>query len=525
MTHKDGQALSVSETVQAIKTASPKVTNFTLGWDVVVNYDEKAINEILASAHSGKGNLKPITRISCCAKARDHGKKANIDYTLELGPPTIQFSTRIDVPTCDLAIPIVGGSATQSGTTESFPSGVYNVQILNIKLNASQGGYPTPGTGSMSDTITSGSLQPFIFPAGKSTDGVVVINGDASQKDMRIIVARADGKEDSESTENDYIIKEHQDGLATALKEQYKTFRYEIARVKSDDPPAGFIKLFPKCFMFTVYTPRPNTTTASVLSLFIQTSDGTIGIGTQDNLSLDWVSLWREKVKCSPIPTGQKASIIFHNGMIVKTMIEPTLKSQGFSLNDKDSNKAPGKIELFIDVKKTIDRAEDIQDTRNSFGAPIEFKKIIKLSALENGASISTSTGRTHTQGAGHSIHSHGSVTVTGKFEKHVSGFTLDADNYILKVDFPIKKEDWVLIMDPDDVKWYDIFTFGTKDIPSWVHDMLIDLPTLKLNLGKLKFFLTTNLLMPNQKIIKLDTGVGLQVVGDFFLVGDLVNH
>lgn len=56
-----------------------------------------------------------------------------------------------------------------------------------------------------------------------------------------------------------------------------------------------------------------------------------------------------------------------------------------------------------------------------------------------------------------------------------------------------------------------------------WFVSNLPTLPTPDLKMGSLDFFLTTNLLMPGQKVISIDSTVGLRVPHDFYIVGNVV--
>lgn len=45
-------------------------------------------------------------------------------------------------------------------------------------------------------------------------------------------------------------------------------------------------------------------------------------------------------------------------------------------------------------------------------------------------------------------------------------------------------------------------------------------LPTFDLDLVNMYFFFTTNLLLPDRKVIDIDTAAGLRIPRDFYIVG-----
>lgn len=59
--------------------------------------------------------------------------------------------------------------------------------------------------------------------------------------------------------------------------------------------------------------------------------------------------------------------------------------------------------------------------------------------------------------------------------------------------------------------------------MPDWVKELSIPMPDWTIHMGKIDFFLTTNLLMPTEKVISIDDKIGIQVPGDLFIVGKLI--
>ena len=122
----------------------------------------------------------------------------------------------------------------------------------------------------------------------------------------------------------------------------------------------------------------------------------------------------------------------------------------------------------------------------------------------------------------GHNEKKKGGITATHTLDKPLCLCAI-VDDYTLSIRCSIVKDDWKVDLASDDQSWWDKFCGGTKDIPDWIKHLSSELPNLALELGSLYFFLTTNLLMPTRKVIKIDSYYGIQVPGDFYLVGKVV--
>ena len=108
---------------------------------------------------------------------------------------------------------------------------------------------------------------------------------------------------------------------------------------------------------------------------------------------------------------------------------------------------------------------------------------------------------------------------------KKTSAFSDTLADDRLQMNLEINVSDW----DPPSMKKTkgDLFfkIFG-GDVPHWVASELPSMPSFELNMGSLYFLLTTNLLMPGEKVISIDTSSegGLRIPHDYYLVGNIVD-
>ncbi|GJJ13684.1 hypothetical protein Clacol_007940 [Clathrus columnatus] len=114
---------------------------------------------------------------------------------------------------------------------------------------------------------------------------------------------------------------------------------------------------------------------------------------------------------------------------------------------------------------------------------------------------------------------SHGTVTVKNTLDKVCSAIEM-VDDYTMKIDFLIENHDWKVEMKPHDTLFWDELCGGLKETPVWVKKMHI--PTIDFNMGSLDFFLTITLLLPSGEVIDIDKDQGVQIPGDFFIIGNV---
>ncbi|KAK0703599.1 hypothetical protein B0T26DRAFT_506872 [Lasiosphaeria miniovina] len=451
----------------------------------------------------------------------EDGDDYDINYEFNLGPPTIQFVDTRTTPVCDLTIDIVGGKAWTKKKSLDITSGVYTLHLDNFELATANGGNDS--------TNYTDAATPFVFPADNPTDGVVVIDLPSS-KSLAVTI-------DTNTTSNTVVfIEKHKsqigDRLKAKLRTDYSSVRLELARVASSPPPsADCVQLQPRSFMFTTYNPPSSSGSEVLLSLLIQTRDGN-NPGVREDLADAWNNRWRHDLGCSPVSSGHTASIIFNKQMIHDSMIKPTLKDQTFDSTLVDTE---GSLEISVSTGKKVHRDRYYKHRDNMEEWTVSEINVtlpdLHLQLHETPEHKAECYGRwsyqysfdwSHYIAGEYPVNEYGSVTVTNDLNKALSIFTI-ADDDTIDVQCSISKADWTVEMTPDDPSFWDAFTGKRKVVPDWVKDLCPELPGFNINLGKLYFFRTTNLLMPTQKIISIDRGVGLHVPQDFYLIGQLV--
>lgn len=129
-----------------------------------------------------------------------------------------------------------------------------------------------------------------------------------------------------------------------------------------------------------------------------------------------------------------------------------------------------------------------------------------------------------HVNDGGMVYGSNGGVTATHNLDDRQLGLWALVDSYKLYMDCPIAVDDWTVDLDADDQSWWDWMCGGTKTVPNWIRNLSVAIPTFTLHLGNLYFFLTTNLLIPTKRVIDIDPKMGIQIPGDLYLVGRVVD-
>ncbi|EAW19828.1 uncharacterized protein NFIA_094480 [Aspergillus fischeri NRRL 181] len=207
--------------------------------------------------------------------------------------------------------------------------------------------------------------------------------------------------------------------------------------------------------------------------------------------------------------------------MIFKTVIEQTVTKQGFAVSMDNSD---GGVTLSIDTKKQVHRDAEYRVEKLGDGSTNEYK----VSAIDK---TPGNLRVTLNEDSSHQAQCLGSW----KFDYHFTWSFYHDDRYAgmggrsygsnggITATHTLDKKlafDWSVDLVGDDKNWWEQFCGGTKTIPDWVKNLSVQMPTFTLHLGSLYFFLTTNLLLPSQQVITVDTRTGIQIPGDLYLVG-----
>ncbi|KAF8431465.1 hypothetical protein L210DRAFT_3560446 [Boletus edulis BED1] len=521
---------SVTDTVEEMKKGS----SMTLDWDVVVNYTESDINDLLYETFQDKSKAQ-LTEIKCRIKIPDifnPSKYVYINYDFKLAAPLLNFNSRnAKGPSCNLSFPVVDGTArAEGGDPAIIRPGRYSLVLGTLKLATAKGA---------ADPDTKSYDQPFVIPDEGSKQGCVVIDLPTSE-DLTV-----DIKVDRNSSVPEIpILDSFIPNVCAAIKELLtapgKAIRYEIARVKAIPPPSGTIQLKPKSFRFHAFLPSeaPKPTDAGVLTLFIQTR--TKNDGMKEGLATEWERMWRNTLKCSPIPTSQTASIIFSKDMIYEIVFKPAIEAKKYTGTLENSK---GGMKMKINIGETAKRQGVNKIVKGKFGSSVRYYTAavskylppLELTLSEHAdAAVYTLAWKFDysfewaTQalpGVGTPpAPMYGTVkathTIPKDSNKHAKLVTF-LDDYSFKLDCSVSKDDWGDKFEAEDPSGWEGWLGKSGVLPDWVKSVHVDLPTFDLPLQSVNFFLTTNLLFPGDKqVIDINKTSGLHIPADLYLVG-----
>ncbi|KAH0832336.1 hypothetical protein J3R83DRAFT_13352 [Lanmaoa asiatica] len=531
---------SVDETVWAMA----QQTSTTLGWDVVVNYTESDINSLLSETFKDKSK-EQITELQCEVTTLDpiSAQYIIIHYDFKLAAPLLTFNSRsAQGPSCNLTLPIVGGTVrAEGGNPVTIYPRRYSLVLGTLKLATAKGA---------ADPVPTPYDKPFVIP--DKGQGCVVIDLPTS-KDLtvNIDIDNSDPSVPPIPTIDVYKAMVR-DAILELLHVRYKHIRYEIARVKAIPPPSGTIQLKPKSFRFDAFLPSesPKPDDAGVLTLFIQTRD--TNYGRENELATKWESQWRTDLTCSPIPRDQTASIIFSKDMIFETVIKPALKVANFEGTLKDS---VGSLQVGIETGKKVRRGEldTIKKSVRYNVSPVSMDlpplTLLLKEVRERGVSlfITLAHGR-DPQHAGSATYAiswefkydcewviqviiypypdprYGTVTATHTVPKDAAKpaqVVEFLDDHSFKLKCSISKDDWGAKFSSSKASDWEEWVEESGMLPEMATSLALDVPTFELQLQSVDFFLTTNLLFPDDKqVIDVDTKSGLHIPADLYLVG-----
>lgn len=264
-----------------------------------------------------------------------------------------------------MTIPIKSGTASTKKATQNIGANIYKLVVRNLKT----------GTASVEDTSSDTykkADQTFQFADGKTEKAAVVIElSSAKKKDPKRQAQEMDilavdvGILDEAASKKIGFVHRHIAAIEKELKEEIvkHKVRYELAHINSKPPPSDTVQLVPKSFRFVTYVKDKTDKdtkdeTPPALSLLIQTSDK--DNGEKAGVQRKWGTLWNDTNKCSPIPKGHTASIIFKKLMIYGKMIAPALKSQSY-----DSELVSSQGDLQVLVKTGIKKHRERECTVN----------------------------------------------------------------------------------------------------------------------------------------------------------------
>ncbi|KAF8817288.1 hypothetical protein BYT27DRAFT_7153443 [Phlegmacium glaucopus] len=518
----------MSSLTDIVKAMSTEKENSTLGWDVVVNYTSRELNNLLQARHE-QGSLGQLKDLSVqLPKHDDEGKRYTAYYNFKLGAPLIQFTSNGIDPSCSVKIPITGG--TVKGKNEkifTINPDVYTLLVSAVPLASANG---TVGA----ERNPKDSDQPFIF-SSPATTGIVTLNlgtaADTITVELQIV------PEGPGHPEHVFLIDDEKGNLADRIKTQLRDphiggkITWDLGHVNNNLPSNNADNsLVPKSFRFAVYAADNKAET--VLSLFIQTDDSLYG--QIKVLQEDWISQWIKKYQVSPIASTYTASIIFNNRTITSLMNKSV---QGMTIQKSPDQPTGDGLKLTVRThKKYIIEGKDnitrsFREIRSKVNENLDDEeKALHITIGQNGNPNSAPSAQLNwgftssvkwSQWTSNVTQS-GTVKITNKLEKTKSVDDSDLPNYLVHMDVSIDSSDW----DKPDIKadettWWEKIAGATDWKPTLVTDALpSSLPSVKVELINFNFFVTTNLLLPGSKMINFKKDPGARFPKDLYVVG-----
>ncbi|KAG6379339.1 hypothetical protein JVT61DRAFT_11799 [Boletus reticuloceps] len=238
-------------------------------------------------------------------------------------------------------------------------------------------------------------------------------------------------------------------------------------------------------------------------------------------------------------PKDKTASIILSKDMIHEVVFKPAIEAKKFTGTLEDSK---GSMKIKIDTGKTAERAtvDNFVDAKLGRVRYYAEKVSVKLPPLvltlsehadaavytlawefdytfEWAIQVLPAVGTTPPPRFGTVKATH---TIPKDSDKRAKLVTF-LDDYSFKLECSVSKDDWGDNFEADDPSGWEEWVGKRGVVPDWVKSLHFDLPNFELPLESVNFFLTTNLLFPDDKqVIDIDKTSGLHIPADLYLVG-----
>lgn len=327
----------VSKMISAV--GAPKEVGFTLGWDVVVSYSEAEINKILHERYN-KANSKIVKEVKVDVKIKDPRTRKLITrhYSLVFGAPEIQFhGATATEPSCELSMPIVSGSFTETDSKghtddEAYPidDNAFRFSILGIRLGTITGKYNdiSDGENRTAENLNVVSGRTTIeFPTEEEHTSWVVLNIPVSGDALSVKVTPIGPSAEDLQLDANYL-----EGVLKSFfldPRNLDVIEYSLASVNNQQDQSADCTndLRPVSFQFTTFSSSYHQD--SILSLMIETSAGN-NTGLKEDLQSSWAGQWVSN-QISPIPHGYTSSIIMNPALVYSAMLGPGMKKAGYN--------------------------------------------------------------------------------------------------------------------------------------------------------------------------------------------------
>ncbi|KAL6922480.1 hypothetical protein ACHAPO_011177 [Fusarium lateritium] len=562
---------------------SNKESGFTLGWDVVVSYTEDEINALLKNKWD-KDRTRMVTEIVSKSDVfdEDDGEEIRVVRKLFLDAPLIRFhSGEGGEPSVELTMPVMSGWRQQEdmqtgkpkGVQSEMPTNAFNIKLSGIRLGTVVGKYEEiKNTANQDATKLSivNSKETCVFRQNLSKPTT-----DDFEVAWVVLDLATEGEKYTVTGEitlspNDPNYKKAKgllNNVVGSAKDYFENgdkidvLRYALATVKNKPQFDGAISVDLTPVSFRLATFSASYTAQRALSLLIHTQSGR-DAGEKADLQTKWKGQWVDN-GIAPIPDGHTASLMFNPELTFKTMIEPGLeRSKAWDVDDERLKDREGG--LAFNARKTRDwyvasGSFDYEDTVNFCtlyvrGWQKNFKNDPAAIHIHqknyDGPPVANINWKFNIESEWTDLTKDGKWYALGKKVEYKSvnvrtTYSLNDDvDLIVKttdtdVSFSIDAskvtEKWQLSDEKIDHKgdWFDRATTAINNFVSanptesalnkrreWMGSLK---PSIEFDVVGLGFFMTTNLLNPGAKVIKLDQAVGLRLPKDLLLVGDVI--
>ncbi|KAG9251649.1 uncharacterized protein F5Z01DRAFT_692057 [Emericellopsis atlantica] len=555
---------------------------YTLGWDIVVTYSEKEINDILRrkwekARQDSNRNMLTTIEVHQSSYDDETGMYRYSWRTMELGPPRVEFGGTTE-PSVNLVLP-VENIYYQKSNKEKTKIGErkkqldvpnpFDVRLSGIRLGSVVGKYDAimqpkqEGKVANADTLSVpvlSSQKTVVFredntkPTDKDFENAwVVLDFPMGETALKVDVSCNVQKksDDDEVYELAYAQTNIFRGVANSYfkdgSDKIDILEYAMATIKNIPEYNGAVTadLTPVSFRFATF--KTDLQEGAALSLFIQTLSGS-NSGTQMDLQGRWIGSWT-KHGISPLPAGYTASILINPHLAYEAMLKPGLEKNGeFTVESIMANKEGGISfsaryqqtwsvgTTYYDYKGKVYECRLwidgwYADLKNTDSAPVA--KVDWEFSVDNKWKDTSRHERPEAFG-NHILFMEENMRTQYKLHKDLGLHIQVTDKNFT---FDINTDDlhtlWDINTSPRDADgdWFDrastaMNNFVSASPPDAIHkkreEWMSGLrPSIDFNAVGLGFFLTTNLLNPGAKIIKLDPNV-LRIPRDIVLVGDV---
>ncbi|KAL2063763.1 hypothetical protein VTL71DRAFT_5568 [Oculimacula yallundae] len=519
-----------------------KGKNTLNGWDVLVSYNEKQINDLL------KVRTETVGTLSKMAFQTEEEMLGKVDWAVELSNPKLSFiGTQGRVR---LLFDLAALGTPESGKAWSCKPGFavkMETDLMNVR-------------GSLSDTSKPASAEFVAAPDASQTavrsNSVVqmtVPHGVCLDFDKALDVQVVSTKEPAEAVPFMAVL------LNQRLREEIakEGYKYYVAGLNNMYTPAAGATtvLTPKTFCFTTMAGNESTQTPGTLSMWIGLEGGEAGQRPSGQTSMTFHPADND---VSPIPRDSSASVIFSHGVMARYIVS-SLKAKGvytdFSVTSnihdvgiqikcRCNKKITKDFSQYTVVAKYEFPAGFLQEFYSNVNFDMKDDDTIFQFGKKDGWShvdVSYMSGeqklrwyRQHFQLAGVSPPESKELRLkfghggTGSWSDDRTPATKTPN--LLKLAF--KLDDKFHTKDPKVTEKVFFWDVDDAEAPQHYKNIEIGMPKIDFDMGGLDYFLTTNLLLPGAHLFIADdpTGkkgpnFGLFMPRDVILTGEVATE